>query len=289
MTSEGVPGPDHAGRFRAGDGIELFEQAWYPPHGIRAGLILLHGICEHSGRYRQTAGYLAERGYAVETFDLRGHGRSGGERCLVESFQEYLGDLDVFLGRVHDRLPDKPVFLLGQGMGGTISLYHIITRRSRLRGLLLSAPFLAGKKGAMRLRNRMNAVLSRIVPNWPAFKLDADAFSRDPGVIEQRDEDPYVFQGRVPVRTGIELQRAGQHILNRAQEITLPLLVMHGSRDRLASPGSSRSLFENAHSGDKSCKLYEELFHEILQEPEKETVWRDIENWLAAHIRSGDR
>jgi len=288
---EGGPSPElHIeGRFKSFDGTELYEQAWRPKRDPKAAIVLIHGICEHSGRYTETASFLMGRGYAVETFDLRGHGRSGGIRCYVEEFDEYLEDLDVFLARVMERQPQKPIFLFGHSMGGGIALRHVIFRRPSLRGLMLSAPSVLIGESVAPLLRRISGILSRLLPKLPAAGIDTSALSRDPAVLERRDEDPHVFQGKIPARTGAELLRICGGILERMSEITLPMLLMHGNADRLADPEGSRRLYQGVGSGDKTLRLYDGLYHEILNEPEKEKVLNDLAEWVDAHIRSGDR
>src|SRR3989338_2702184 len=120
--------------FNAGDGLKLYEQAWLPDKEEKAAVVVVHGYAEHSGRYGRVAGYLNQAGYAVYAFDLRGHGRSEGRRAYAESFDEYLDDVGIFLGRVKSEEAKKPVFLLGHSLGGTIAALFAITRRPDIKG-----------------------------------------------------------------------------------------------------------------------------------------------------------
>jgi len=241
-----------------------------------------------SGRYVSTAQYLTRHGYGVDAFDLRGHGKSGGQRLFMNNFEEYLTDLDLFLDRVRARLPGRPLFLMGHSMGGVIVTFYSLEREPRVRGVLLSAP-------AVKLCNEMSpliqktaAAVARFLPKLKTIKINQNFISRDPAVVEAYDGDPLIYRKAVLMRTGSELVRAGRHVRERMDAFTLPILVLQGTGDRITEPEGSRRLYEDAASTDRSLKLYEGLYHEILNEPEKDQVLEDIVGWLNLHIRSDD-
>jgi alpha-beta hydrolase superfamily lysophospholipase len=174
---------DHStGTFKANGGTQLFEQWWQPVAETKAKavLVIVHGLAEHSGRYAQVANYLGEHGYAVATFDLRGHGRSEGHRAYVHSFDEYLSDLGQFLGRVRERKPGKAIFVLGHSMGGTIASLFAITRQPDLGGLILSAAAVKLSEDISPLLVRLSPIIGSIAPKLPTLKLDSALMSRDP-------------------------------------------------------------------------------------------------------------
>jgi len=277
--------PYHEDRFPAHDGLTLCEKTWLPEGEVRGVVVLVHGLFEHCGRYADTAGQLNLEGYAVSAMDLRGHGRSEGERAWIESFDEYLADLELLLERVCRRHPAGPVFLLGHSMGGAIAALLAIERRPKLDGLILSAAALSIGRGVFPFLRRLAGFVARV---WPRLRLVRVRFlkvSRDPAVVEGFLNDPRVFHGRFPVRTGAEVLRAAERIRRRAEDFRLPVLILHGTGDCVTDVEGSRHLHAHASSGDKTLKLYEGLYHDLLHEPEKAQILGDVVAWLRA--RSG--
>lgn len=271
------------GDFTASDGFRLFEQSWLPQTEPKAVVIIIHGYAEHSTRYTHVAEYLTASGYAVFTFDLRGHGKSDGKNTYLNSFDEYLTDVDTFLARVKESHPGTKIFLLGHSMGGAISSLYTITRRPELAGLLLSGAAVKISDDISPLLIKLSGVIAKILPKLPTIKLDGTAISRDPNVVENYDSDPLNYRGGIPARSGAELTHATVAIQKNMEAIKLPLLVMHGTADRLADPEGSKQIYARASSEDKTLKLYEGFYHEILNEPEQKRVLGDIVDWLNKH------
>ena len=268
------------GIFEGADGFQLFERWWVPEGETKAVVVIVHGLAEHSGRYSHVAKGLNENGYAVYSFDLRLHGRSGGAKAFVKSFDDYLADLDVFLARVREKEPLKPLFVLGHSMGGTITTLYEITRKPDIRGLMLSGAALKMGDDIAPILITLSGIIGTILPKLPTVKLDSGAISRDPQVIRSYDADPLNYRGGTPARTGAEIVRATKIIGERMEAIEVPLLIMHGTADRLANIEGSKELNDRASSSDKTLKLYEGLYHEILNEPENEEVIADIVEWM---------
>ena len=268
------------GSFSGPGGIKLFEHWWRPKGGARAAVVLVHGLKDHGARYDHVGRWLARHGYAVHALDLRGHGESEGERFFVDAFDEYVEDLDAFVGLVRSREPEKPLFLLGHSMGGAVASLFVLDRKPRFRGLVLSAPALEPAGNVSPVLIWLSGVISRFFPRAPVTKVDIKALSHLPEVIEAARKDPFSGKRPAPARTGYEILRAMRRIRERAREITLPTLIMHGSEDHLTNPQGSRRFFKQVGSEDRELKLYEGLYHEILNEPEKERVLQDIVGWL---------
>lgn len=268
------------GNFKANDGLNLFEQRWQPAKKTKSVIVIIHGYAEHSGRYAHVADYLVDHGYAVETFDLRSHGKSDGKNTFIRSFDDFLSDVDLFLKRVKERHPSKSLFLLGHSMGGLIASLFVVTRKPDVKGLMLSGASLKISDEISPLLVKLSSVIGAILPKLPTIRLDGTAVSRDPEVVKKYDSDPLNYRGGIPARSGAEFNRAMKQIQNQMGAITLPLLIMHGTGDRLADPAGSKQLYERAQSSDKTLKLYEGFYHEILNEPEKETVMGDIVEWV---------
>lgn len=258
---------------------------WLPVGEARATVVLVHGLKDHSARYEYVGCRLAARGYATYAFDLRGHGESDGERFFVETFDEYVEDLVVFVDRVRGREEGRPLFLLGHSMGGAIASLFVLDRKPDLRGLVLSAPALEPNENVSPVLIRLSGLISRFFPKAPVTKVDVKSLSHLPAVVEAARKDPLSNERPAPARTGYEILRAMRRIRERAVEISSPLLVMHGTEDHLTNPRGSETLFKRASSVDKYLRLYEGLYHEILNEPEREQVLEDIVLWMDARSR----
>jgi len=265
--------------FSAHDGLELYEQRWLPEPAA-AVVVVVHGVNEHSGRYARLAAALNEQGYGVYAMDLRGHGKSAGERAMIRSFDEYLADLDVLLARVAAREPGKPLFLFGHSMGGAIVALAAITRQPTLAGVVLSAPAVRVGGRVFPILRHLAAWISRLLPKLRLVRVGCRFICRDPQVVAQFESDPLVFHGRFPVRTGAEILRAAKQIQTHADALRLPLLIMHGTADVVTDAEGSRLLHLRAGSHDKTLHLYEGFYHELHSEPEKEHVIADLVAWL---------
>jgi alpha-beta hydrolase superfamily lysophospholipase len=267
------------GTFSAADGPRLYEQCWLPDGDACAHLAIVHGYAEHSGRYAHVGEALAARGYAVHALDMRGHGRSDGDRAFVRSFDEYLADVRAFLGRTRARSGGRPLFLLGHSMGGTIVSLELVVDQPPLAGALLTG---AALNPGPRIVRAIFGLIGRLFPRLPLIKLKAEDVSRDPEVVRRYEGDPMVYRGRIRAAMIAAIGRAVRRIERDAPAITLPMLVMHGKDDRLAKPEGSRLLHDRIASSDRTLKLYDGLYHEILNEPEQDQVIADIIAWLDA-------
>lgn len=270
------------GSFQGTGGLRLFRQGWVPKHGLRAVVCLVHGIGEHSGRYDHLASWLAARRFAVEAFDLRGHGHSDGLRAYVHSFDLYLDDLQIKLDQIRAEYTGVPVFLLGHSMGGTIVTLYTIRMQPNLSGLIVSAPSILPSEEVSPILIRLSSLMGTLLPRLPTVKLDTGALSRDPEVVRQYDQDPLVYHRGVRARTGAELFRAMKEIRENMEAVRLPLLILQGTADRLVEPTGSKFLYKQAESEDKTLHLYEGFYHENFNDPDNLRVFEDVLAWLEA-------
>jgi len=269
--------------FTTTDDYSIFERTWLAKHpkGI---VIITHGVAEHSGRYEHVAQALVADGYTVVAYDLRGHGRSSGKRNYVNSFQDYLADLSLVLGRARERHAGLPVFLFGHSMGGGIVTLFVIQNQPDVCGLVLSAPSVKISDDISPLLQKVSGLLSVLAPKLPAIKLNSADISRDPAIVAAYDSDPLNYRGGILARTGAEILKATRLISAGSASITLPILIMHGTADKLADVSGSKELYAAVAADDKTLKLYDGLYHEILNEPEQDQVKADLLAWLDGHI-----
>lgn len=266
-------------------GCNIFCQSWRPAGEPRAVLLIAHGLAEHSGRYDHVARYFAGRGYAVYALDHRGHGHSEGVRADVVRFEDFITDLKTFLGLVTEREPGKGVFMIGHSMGGAIATLFAARHGSELDGLITSGAGVKVGGDTSPLLIGFSRLVAAVAPRLPVVVLEAAAVSRDPEVVARYRSDPLNYLGKVRARMGVQLLRGGELALEELSQIELPVLILHGTADRLADPEGSRMIYDGVRSTDKTLKFYDGLYHEIFNEPEQEQVLADVTAWLEARLR----
>jgi acylglycerol lipase len=271
------------GRFTGERGLEIYWQAWLPEGTPRAVVVLAHGASEHSGRYAWTGDQLAGRGYALYAIDHRGHGRSEGRRAVIDRMSHAVEDLHTLVENAASAHSGRPVVLLGHSMGGAVALSYTIEHEDALDGLVLSAP-LAALEAASPVARAAGRVLSVVAPSLGVVAIDSTAVSRDPQVVADYDADPLNYHGKLPARTVAELTAAIDGYPDAVQRFELPMFVMHGTADRLTPIAGSEMVVERAGSKDKELKRYDDLYHELLNEPERREVLDDIAGWLDARF-----
>nr|WP_229013136.1 alpha/beta hydrolase [Paraburkholderia gardini] len=267
---------------RDGAGLALYR--WTPEGTPRATVALVHGLAEHAGRYTALAHELNAVGIELVAIDLRGHGLASGARVWIKRFDDYLDDADTLLS-VASR-PGTPLFLMGHSMGGTVAALHAIERAAgngpKLHGLILSSPALAAGRDVPRWMITMSRIISRVWPRFPAMKIDASLLSRDPAVVEANRGDPLVHHAAVPARTGAEILDAMTRIERGRASLRLPLLVWHGTADRLTEPDGSRDFGAHAGSPDKTLTLYNDSYHETMNDLDRDRVISALIQWILA-------
>ena len=272
------------GKFTGRNNFSLYRQAWLPDAAPKAILLLVHGIAEHSGRYTNLVNYFVPKGYAVYSFDLRGHGKSDGKRSYVERFSYYLDDLQTFFNLVRTENPNTKTFMVGHSMGSTIAIDYALQYPGELQGLIISGTTLKLGSSISKASILTAKILSVILPKMGVSALDPGGISRDPAVVAAYVNDSLNYTGKLSARFGVELLKTMQMLRSRLPEISLPLLIMQGSQDRISDPSSSKLLFDGVSSKDKTMKIYEGFYHEIFNDPERQQVFSDIEAWLKARV-----
>ncbi len=258
----------------------LCRRWWLPDGDPCAAVVIMHGLRDHSARYDPLANALVEAGVAVHAFDLRGHGKSDGARVWVEAFDDYVDDLDAFLKLVATQVPGKPLFLFGHSMGGAIATLTTLTRKPVLAGLVLSAPALTPGEDVPPFLITLTRLVASVLPLLPVLKLPDAAFSRVPAVVAAMVADPLIENGPGPARTASELLKALGRIGASMEQLTTPLLLLHGTADKLTNPQGSKSLHARAASTDKTLRLYEGWFHDLAHEPDAAMVVTEIVDWV---------
>lgn len=261
------------------DGNSLFFRSWQPDTDPIAVICLIHGLGEHTGRYEHVAHFFANKGIAMVGFDLHGHGRSDGVRGYTKTLELVMDDIDTLINKASELSPGVPQFLYGHSLGGNLVLYHAITHPSHIKGAVVTAPALGIASPAPAWKVSLAKILSSL---WPTFSmangLDRSGLSRDPEIEKAYNSDPLVH-GKITAQLGWDLLTSGKWLLDHVDDFPLPLLLMQGSADRLVSPKATAQ-FAQKMDGKVTFKIWNGLYHELHNEPEKDEVLQFMLTWI---------
>jgi acylglycerol lipase len=275
----------NTGTFIGKGGTEIFFHHWCldKAKGI---LVIAHGVGEHSGRYGNIISELQKKNISVYALDLRGHGRSGGKRGHADSFMDYVSDLKLFINIIQEENENPPILLLGHSMGGIIACKYALTYPDDIRGLVLSSPALIPSVDVPAWKKRIGVYFSKYLPKISmATGLDPKQLSHDPDVVDAYEND-HLVHGLVSARWFTEFVTTWKECLNRAHELTLPLLVFHGKQDAIVDYRGSEKIYNNSSSPDKKLFLYEGLYHETMNELDNKKILQSIAQWIARTLES---
>jgi len=274
------------GSFQSGSGASIFYRCWAPAEP-RAVLLLAHGLAEHSGRYGDFASFFADAGIATYALDFPGHGRSDGKRGHVRNFQEYTDALGALLSLAREAHADIPFVLFGHSMGGLIAADFLLQHQSEFVAAVLTGAAIQSPQQPSSIVLFINRVIASVMPRLGVLRLDASGISRDSQVVSDYENDPLVYRGKATAGLVTALFSAMKRVVENATSIRLPMLIMHGSVDSLTAVEGSKLLHDTISSEDKKIVIYDGLYHEILNEPERMNVMEDILGWLEPNINRG--
>jgi alpha-beta hydrolase superfamily lysophospholipase len=269
-------------RFEGKGGLNIAYRTWLPAGAPKAVLVIVPGFNSHSAFYQWPAEQFAADGFAVYAVDLRGRGVSDGERFYVDDIEDYVADVHGVVQIAKGAHPGLKLFMLGHSAGGVTAVVYALDHPSELSGLVsesfayqVPAPdfAIAALKG-----------LSHIAPHAHVLALPNKAFSRDAEVVKAMDADPLIAHETQPTRTIAALARADDRIGREFGKITVPVFILHGTEDKATRPSGSQKFFDRVGSSDKTLKLYEGYFHDMLNDLGKQAIYDDIEAWLDARV-----
>jgi acylglycerol lipase len=269
------------------DGITFFIQGWEPDTAPKAFIALVHGLGEHTGRYAHVGRVMAEAGYAMAGFDLRGHGKSGGARGHFPSLNAVMQDIKEFLDFLAQRYPELPQFLYGHSLGGLLVLTFALRNKAGLKGVIATGPGLRSPIHDQKLKVVMAKLFGSLAPSIQlASDLEVTALSRDQNVVKAYVNDPLVHD-RISLGFGKAGLDATDQAFNQAAEFPVPLLIMHSKIDKITYSSGSEDFARlvGEAGNDVTLKLWEGLYHELHNEPEKAEVLAFITGWLDKHLK----
>jgi acylglycerol lipase len=261
---------------------KIFLRSWRPAGKPRAIVVICHGFNSHGGQYLNVAEAFAAAGLSVYALDLRGRGKSEGERFFVSDVDEYVSDVAAVVKVAKGREPGLPVFLLGHSAGGVVSCCYAVDHQVELAGLICES--FAYRVPAPGVALALLKVVSRFAPRLKTLKLRNRDFSRIPSVVQRLESDPLTANEQQPAMTMAAMIRANESLDHDLHLIHIPVLILHGTADKATLPAGSQRFYDRAETSDKNLKLYEGHFHDLLQDTGLELVMADILAWIDAHI-----
>lgn len=267
------------------DGTRLFWRSEVPETEPQAWVGIVHGYGDHSGRYSQPSQAIAAAGFGVLSFDYRGHGRADGPRADCGQWSDYLDDLKAFFSRLTEVAAGKPIFLLAHSHGALMATHFLGAGvPSELKGVVLSAPFYALAFEPPPLKVFGARLIRSILPGLKVGnELKPEQLSRDTAWQDATRADPYYLHHTTP-RWFFGCQAAQHALKGLGSKIGLPLLMLAGTADPIASMPAAKAFFETLASKDKTYKEYDDFRHEVLMEKGKELVWADVTRWISEHL-----
>lgn len=277
----GAEGSHHF--FESWDGTELYYRE-FQPEKKKGVLVVLHGLAEHSGRYRFFWEYFLKRGWAIYLMDQRGHGRSPGSRCHVEHFQDLVEDLDSFVRLVAAKEKKLPLFLVAHSFGGQVAVSYLARNPKEPKGAVLSGPNLKLAMPLSPVKRYLGLAAARFLPSFSvANEIDPSWVSRDAAVVAAYADDPLVGN-KISLRLGAEILDNLDRVMGLAPKLKTPSLLIHGEGDKITSIEGTKEFFSKMQVKDKALKIYPG-YHENFNETNRDEIFAEIESWLDARMK----
>lgn len=264
------------------DGLKLSGYLWEPKETPKAVINLVHGFGEYSDRYDHWAMRFTKKGYIVHAIDLRGHGKSDGRRGHINSFDDFINDVEVLVNESKKLYPNLPQFIYGHSLGGNIVTNYILKRENTFKGAIISSPWFSLSFDPSALMLVLARVMNKIYPKFTQkSNLEVKALSHDKKVVDDYITDPLVHE-KISARMFFEIYNAGLWALENTNKINLPVLIQHGTGDHITSYKASKDFAEKAKSVGKDVvyKEWPELYHELHNELEKDVIFEFVLEWI---------
>lgn len=268
------------GSFLNHRGQSIYYQSWLPESQPQGILLILHGLHEHSGRYQHLASFFTEHGYAVYGLDFPGHGKSEGTRSFINSFDDITRTVFCYLEMIQGWQPETPVYVAGHSMGGLVSAIFLLEHQQHIQGAILSGSLVQVPDYITDFTISLGRLLGAVFPKLRILGIDAEGLSRDPEVVQAYLDDPLVFNGKTTARLSSEINAAISRLAEEGKAISIPVLLLHGSDDRVCDLDCSKYLYDLVSSRDKELIIYEGFYHEVYNEPDARDVFEDVLEWL---------
>ncbi|RIV21316.1 lysophospholipase [Fibrisoma montanum] len=264
--------------FVSEQGLAVSYKNWHAADAPKALVVLAHGFNSHSGYFQWAAEQLTAQNYEVYGIDFPGRGNSDGERYYIADYEAFVKELDKLVDLAKAAHPGLPTFLLGHSAGGVLSSVYALEHQEKLSGFICES--FAFQVPAPDFAVAVLRGLSHVFPHAHVLRLKNEDFSRDQAVVDFMNNDPLIADEVQPTKTVQQLSLADERLKAEMATINLPLLILHGTADKATKPSGSQYFYDTASSDDKTLKLYEGHYHDLLNDTDREIVMQDILSWL---------
>jgi acylglycerol lipase len=270
--------------FLCSDKKEIFYRFACPKQS-KAHIIICHGYGEHSGRYEYVIQTLAAKGFTCFAPDHRGHGKSAKRLGHIKSFKRIIQDIHDLQFFIREKYGTLPLFLIGHSMGSLVVLNYLFSYQKAIQGAVLIAPMIIIPDYISPVLKKISGLIAALFPLLPIQHFDISETTRNLKAIEIARQDPLCYHGKIRARTGVEMMKAMETANANLSLVTLPLLIMQGGEDKILPLESSDRVFRRVSSPDKALKVFKGLYHELFNEPEKDSVIQYLAHWIETKLK----
>lgn len=273
------------GYFKNQKNQSIYFQNWLPDNPPKAVFLIVHGLNEHSGRYDYFSNFFVNKGFAVYSMDLIGHGKSDGTRSYIKDFNNYLDDIILYVEKIKQLQPGSPIFLIGHSMGGLIGALLLIDHPDQFAGAVLSGSVVQVPDDVSPLFISLGKFVSFVLPKLGLLKIDLSGLSRNPAVVQAYKDDPLVNSGKFTARVSAEMNKSFDRVAVEGSQIKAPVLILHGGSDRIVNPTCSHFLYALVSSEIKKLIIYDDFYHEVYNDHGHEQVLKDVSSWINNQLK----
>ena len=276
------------GYFEGRETKRLFYQYWLPEENVKAYLLIIHDLATHSDRMNKIAEYFTEKGYAIYSFDLRGHWRNKHDfPGNIDSMDHVQKDILLFMDLVKKTSGEKKVFLMGHSFGALIALIFAVNHPA-LHGVLVSSPllrFAVNLSFSKKWGKKIAGPISKISPTKTVdMMIEQNLLTSDLKILRKHISDDKKLE-KISLRSAAEMERAMKWAMENASNLLCPTMVMQSGKDKIVEIGTNKEFFEKIKSKDKTYREYDGFLHELWNEKGRAQVFRDMYIWLEKHIK----